>query len=215
MPGAEAIDGETLQAVRFVGEALAPLFLEEPLRGSAEAQLDMLATVDGRAFADGWPFALEADVLCAVELMHRGLAQPREDVMWEFRRLFVGPGALVVPPWGSTYLDRDGVVFGDSHTQLVAFMRANGIIRLADEHTPVDHIGLMLHLMAWIAGNRSAKLREYVAKHLFTWSSHYLDELQGRSTSGFYQGLALLTRSTLEGIQEVLAIEVEYPRYVR
>lgn len=210
-----AVAPEVLQAVAFAGEALAPLFLEEPVHGGAEAQLDALAAADAEDFAGGWPFALEGDVLAAVELMQQGLAAPREDLMWEFRRLFVGPGALAAPPWGSTYTDRDGVVFGDSHTRLVEFMRANGIIRLVDEHTPVDHIGLELHLMAWTARNRPEALREFLGNHLLTWSSHFLDELQRRSASAFYRGLALLTRSTLEGVQEVLAIDVKYPRYVR
>lgn len=211
----DTVSPEALRAIAFAGEALAPLFLEEPARGGAEAQLDALAVAGAEDFADGWPFALEADVLAAVELMQQGLAMPREDLMWEFRRLFVGPGALAAPPWGSTYTDRDGVVFGDSHTRLMEFMRARGIIRLVDEHTPVDHIGLELRLMAWIARNRPEVLREFLGKHLFTWSSHFLGELQQRSTSALYQGLALLTRSTLEGVQEVLAIDVKYPHYVR
>lgn len=208
-------DAETLQAIAFVGETLAPLFLEEPLTGAVDAQLDALAAVDAAEFASEWPFALEGDVACAVALMQEGLAAPREDLMWEFRRLFVGPGALVAPPWGSTYTDRDGVVFGDSHTHLVEFMRANGIIQRVDKHEPADHFGLMLHLMAWIAANKPDVLREYSAKHLFTWSSHFLQGLQAHSASKFYQGLAVLTRQTLEGIQEVLAVDVVYPRYVR
>ena len=211
----DVADAETLRAVAFAGEALAPLFLEEPLTGAADAQLDVLAAADAAEFARAWPFALEDDVVRAVELMQQGLAAPREEAMWEFRRLFVGPGALVAPPWGSTYTDRDGVVFGDSHTHLVEFMRANGIIQRVDKHEPADHFGLMLHLMAWIAANKPDVLREYLAKHLFTWSSHFLQGLQDHSASKYYQGLALLTRSTLEGIQEVLAVDVVYPRYVR
>ena len=158
-------DAETLRAVAFAGEALAPLFLEEPLTGAADAQLDVLAAADAAEFARAWPFALEDDV--------------------------------------------------DSHTHLVEFMRANGIIQRVDKHEPADHFGLMLHLMAWIAANKPDVLREYLAKHLFTWSSHFLQGLQEHSASKYYQGLALLTRSTLEGIQEVLAVDVVYPRYVR
>ena len=210
-----AATSEVLQAVAFVGDALAPLFLEEPLQGQAEAQLDALAAADVVAFADAWPFALPDDVLRAVELMQRGLSEPREDLMWEFRRLFVGPGALAAPPWGSTYTDRDGVIFGDSHTRLVAFMRAQGIIQLVDKREPSDHFGLMLRLMAWIARNKPEALREYLGEHFFMWSSHFLEGLAGATESAFYQGLALFARSTLEGVREVLAIDVEYPRYVR
>lgn len=209
-PGAEA-----LRAVSLVGETLAPLFLVEPGCDDVQAQLRALEAADACEFAEGWPFALEADVRRAIGLMQQGLAEPREGLIWEFRRLFIGPGHLVAPPWGSTYTDRDGVVFGDSHTRLVEFMRGNGIIRRVDEHTPVDHIGLMLHLMAWIADNRPEVLREYLSKHLLTWSSHFLEGLALHTESAFYQGLALLTRTTLEGIGEVFAVDVEYPRYVR
>ena len=52
------------------------------------------------------------------------------------------------------------VVFGDLRARLVEFVRGNGIIRLVDEHTLVDHIGLVLHLMARIADNRPEVLCE-------------------------------------------------------
>ena len=52
------------------------------------------------------------------------------------------------------------MVFGDLRARLVEFVRGNGIIRLVDEHTLVDHIGLVLHLMARIADNRPEVLCE-------------------------------------------------------
>lgn len=44
-----------------------------------------------------------------------------------FQRLFVGPYALPSPPWGSVWLDRENVLFGESTLTLRQWMRDNGI----------------------------------------------------------------------------------------
>ena len=47
-----------------------------------------------------------------------------EELVWEYRRLFVGPGHLPAPPWGSVYTDHECVIFGEATLALRAWMRA-------------------------------------------------------------------------------------------
>ena len=94
-------------------------------------------------------------------------------------------------------------------------MRDQGIERTTDDRTPEDHIGLMLALMAWIARNRPEVLDEYLREHLLTWSSHFLDALAAASEHPFYEGLARLTKASLEGIRDELGIDVVYSRFFR
>ena len=116
----DAVKAE-LEAVSFVGETLAPFFLQDPRTGTAEARHALSLMVNG--LADG----IDAD-----------------DLVWEYRRLFVGPAPKPAPPWGSVYTDRECVVFGEGTLELRAWMRAHGVRRTTDERTPEDHIGLML-----------------------------------------------------------------------
>lgn len=58
-----------------------------------------------------------------------------DELTWEYRRLFVGPGVKLAPPWGSVYTDRDRVVFGASTLELRAWMREHGVARTADQVT--------------------------------------------------------------------------------
>jgi TorA maturation chaperone TorD len=141
--------------------------------------------------------------------------KPTDDIIWEYRRLFVGPNKMPAPPWGSVYTDREQVIFGAATLDLRQWMREQGIERLGDEKTPEDQIGLMLVLMAWIAQNKPQVLEDYLQHHLLTWSSHFLDELIEAVQQSFYEGLARLTKATLEGLQSDLHLSVEYPRYYR
>ena len=50
---------------------------------------------------------------------------------------------------------------------------------------------------------------------MLTWSSHFLEQLADVAEQPFYEGLALLAKESLEGLQSELEIEVEYPRYYR
>ena len=204
-------------AIAFVGETLGPFFLQDPVKGDAGPAFEAMAALDAEAAAAEWPFADGDEAHAALRLMVDGLAAGAEDeaLVWEYRRLFVGPAPKPAPPWGSVYTDRECVVFGASTLELRRWMRGRGIARLADDRTPEDHIGLMLALMAWLSRNQPEDLGVYLQEHLLTWSSHFLEQLAEAAAHPFYEGLARLTKASLEGIQEELALDVVYPRFYR
>ena len=210
---------EPVDAIVFAGASLAPFFLNDPRTGDAADAFAALAELDVAAAAAQWPFA--GDEVAAVEgalaAMKEGLAAgaDHDDVVWEYRRLFVGPGHLPAPPWGSVYTDRECVVFGESTLALRAWMRACGIQRLGDERTPEDHIGLMLALLSFLAAERPELVDEYLRDHLLTWAPHYLEGLAEAADHSFYRGLARLTRATMLGMQQERELAVNLPRFYR
>lgn len=208
-------DTEFYGKVIFVGETLGPFFLEDPATGNIAPAFDAMKTLAVEEAAREWPFvSYEAAARC-LSALQDDLKEPEDpdDLMWEYRRLFIGPAAKPAPPWGSVYMDRECVVFGNTTLELRQWMRETGIVWNHDEKTPEDHIGLMLLLMAWVAENKPEQLEEYLIKHLLTWSSHFLTQLSDAAEMSFYRGLADLTKASLEGIQQELGLEVEYPRY--
>ena len=207
-----AEEAALMEAVAFVGSALAPFFLNDPRTGDAADSFAALAELDAAAAAADWPFA-EA----ALALMVEGLAAgaDNDDLVWEYRRQFVGPGRFPAPPWGSVYTDRECVIFGESTLALRAWMRRAGINRTTDERTPEDHIGLMLAMLAFLAQNRPELVDEYLRDHLLTWAPHYLEVLEEATTHPFYRGLAQLTRASLEGLGAARELSVTLPRFYR
>ena len=206
---------DQMAAVAFAGASLAPFFLNDPRTGDAADAFAAMAELDVAAAAAEWPFVDEATAADALALMREGLAAgaDNENLVWEYRRLFVGPGHLPAPPWGSVYTDRECVVFGEATLALRAWMRRVGGARTADERTPEDHSGLMLALLSYLAEERPDLVDEYLRDHLLTWALHYLEALEAAADHPFYQGLAALTRSTLLGLQAARGLEVTLPHF--
>lgn len=212
-----AISPDAADAVAFVGEALAPFFLNDPRTGDAGTSFAAMASLDPQEAAREWPFADKEDAANGLRAMVEGLAAgtDADGLVAEYRRLFIGPAPKPAPPWGSVYTDRECVVFGESTLELRRWMREHGVARTADERTPEDHIGLMLALMAHIARTQPEALDDYLQTQLLPWSSHFLQELEEAAGHPFYRGLALLTRASLEGIGQERSLEVSYPRFYR
>lgn len=214
------MDKRTQADIALVGSVLGPFFLNDPrLDGEAiKPGLQAMAQIDVEAAAEEWPFVPTEAARESFEKMQRGLAAGLDDdaLVWEYRRLFVGPAAKPAPPWGSVYTDKDMVVFGATTMELREWMRRGGIALVkGDSDEPEDHIGTMLELGAWLAQERPELVKEFLRDHLLPWSSHFLEQLEEAAEQPFYEGLASLTRASLEGMQERLAIEVEYPRFYR
>ena len=220
------LDAATFEGVAFLGNTLAPFFLQDPRTGSAEAEFAAVAALDVQAAGAEWPFVGEEEAARGLGMRGEGLAPScaagengacaaDDDLTWEYRRLFIGPGAKPAPPWGSVYTDRECVVFGAATHELRAWMREHGVARTADEKTPEDHIGLMLALMAWLAQNQPTDLGEFLSLRFLTWAGHFLDELADAAEHPFYEGLARLTRASLDGVQKTLGLKVVTPRFYR
>ncbi len=206
------------ETIAFIGNFLGPFYTKDPKQDPEIVPLfETLSALDAEAAAGEWPFGDSSEALSCLLSMQQGLdgGGPTEDIVWEYRRLFVGPNPMPAPPWGSVYTDPEIVVFGESTLALRCWMRETGITRLDHERSPEDHIGLMLLMMSWIAQYKPAALEEFLSHHLLTWSSHFLVEVIAATENPFYNGLARLTKLSLEGIQQDLDLVVEYPRYYR
>lgn len=148
------MDESLLEAACFLGDTLGPLFLYDPSDARVRPLYEQFASLDPNAAASEWPFADSASAheglgmmvasLGAAESAGRAAAagvagelgavkaaessgDSFDELVWEYRRLFVGPAVKVAPPWGSVYTDRECVIFGRSTLALREWLRRVGV----------------------------------------------------------------------------------------
>lgn len=120
---------------------LGALFYYSPESHETAPLVQALLTDDWQA---QWP--LDAEALAPVAAMFKTHSEESLPQAWQ--RLFIGPYALPSPPWGSVWLDRESVLFGDSTLALRQWMRENGIQFEMQQNEPEDHFGSLLLLAA-------------------------------------------------------------------
>lgn len=142
-----------------------------------------------------------------------GLAAPGDtDALHDaYLRLFIGPGPLKAPPWGSVWLDEEGVVYGASTLALQEFARAEGVTIAGPDSGPEDHFGAVLWLGAWLlAERRQDAFDTLMNTHLMPWAPAYLDAFEKAAAeiaeetpeAGFYVAAAALARVTLDEVRD-------------
>ncbi|MBG0520698.1 Tat proofreading chaperone DmsD [Enterobacter cloacae] len=138
-----------------------------------------------------------------------------EPVTDAWQRLFIGPYALPAPPWGSVWLDRESVLFGDSTLALRQWMRENQIAFEMQQNEPEDHFGTLLLLAAWLTENgRETERDQLLAWHLLPWSTRFLSVFVENAGHPFYTALGKLAQLTLADWQSTLLIPIaEKPLY--
>jgi TorA maturation chaperone TorD len=130
----------------------------------------------------------------------------------EYARLFVGPGAVVAPPWESVHFSEERLLFQRETFEVRAWYSRFGL-EVPNLHAePDDHIGLELSFVAHLAtlglraiqahdGDRLREAldaqRRFLAEHLGRWGPGWCARVEETSGSDFYRGLALLARGTL------------------
>lgn len=189
-------------AFAFTARILGALFYFAP--DSAQAAPLVSAFTDG-SWREQWPDTLPVGDALAARFSTRG----DETLPEAFQRLFVGPWALPAPPWGSVWLDRENVLFGDSTLALRQWMRENGIAFDCEQNEPEDHFGTLLMLGAWLRENsRDEAWQQLLAWHVLPWATRFLQLFIQHAAHPFYQALGQLTQHTLQVWQSQLLIPV-------
>ncbi len=117
----------------------------------------------------------------------------------EHARLFVGPFELPAPPYGSLYLEEDGLVWGDSTNDAVRRYREEGLKVSLKE--PGDHVAIELEFMYLLAFREAeaaaaedttgvqryrARQSDFLERHLGAWLPSLTERVVENAELPFY-----------------------------
>ncbi|MEY0971600.1 molecular chaperone TorD family protein [Providencia huaxiensis] len=146
-------------------------------------------------FASQWPCKISAQLS---ERISASLNIEAEVLHTQWTDLFIGPEALPAPPWGSVYLDPEGVLQGSSTVALSEFLKRERLKIQTHYPEPSDHVGLMLFQAAVLASQvRETALKELLNNHLANWLPQFHQQLNRTTCSPFYNALTELTLVTV------------------
>jgi len=201
------MDNALLQWISTSGRLLGAVFYYEPEDKRVQPVLDFFRRTD---WTKDWANLDHPALING--LIEKGA---QRDLSQDYQDLFIGPNALPAPPWGSVYLDKESVIFGDSLLALRDFLIAHQIEFIQTQNEPEDHLGLMFMLAAYLAETKPECLAEFLSKHFLTWAYRCLDLMAEQTDYPFYQAMALLARQTLKDWQQRLDLQVEAPQLYR
>lgn len=154
----------------------------------------------------------------------RGAEAVAAELLVEYNRLFLGPGTLLCPPYGSIYLD--GTVMGPSTLDVVRRYRGEGLKADASWKEPPDHIALEIAFMAALAARyhhaalSSAQpealtlLRaqhDFLSRHLGHWGPQFAEKLAENASLPLYRFLASFLSSWLPTDAELVRAAIGAP----
>lgn len=200
---------------QLIAHQLAYSFLSKALYETPEAEfIDVLAE---QALFHDWPLD------SGTETTQRGLAllqafcdqwDPAQlaALKQDYARLFIGPSALLAPPWESVYRSVERLIFEQQTLEVRQEYQRFGmpIPRLHVE--PEDHIGLELRFIAYMCNaalnaldqDEVAQLRRiegeiqsFLKQHTLQWADAFLDNVLQHAETDYYRGIAWLTRGAL------------------
>lgn len=121
---------------------------------------------------------------------------------YQFSVLFEGQGAMVAPPWGAVYLNKDNLVMSDFTIAYRQFLSQHALTLSSPINEPDDQFGLMLLALAsLLESNNHDAVKTLLEHYLLPWAFRYLSHLQNNSVSTFYAALAKITEYFLKEIQ--------------
>ncbi|MGF1760270.1 molecular chaperone TorD family protein [Photobacterium sagamiensis] len=106
--------------------------------------------------------------------------------------------SLPVPPWGAVYMDPEQAMNTETTIAVEKFLARYQIELNTGAQEPVDHIGLMLMIMAHLAHvDNYPLLEEFYRSHMAPWVYIYLSKLQELPLPDVIDSFVKLTEWTL------------------
>lgn len=167
-----------------------------------------------------FPVALDEEATLALqEVDQASQAASAETLRQDFRRLFVGPGPMLAPPWESVYRNEEHRLF-DQHTLQVRQTYArHGMEFVRKNETPEDIIAIELEFMKVLterllraveAGDGRAERillaeqHRFLKEHLLVWVPRFVALTRKHAETAFYRGLAGVLLGFLQWEEQTL-----------
>lgn len=115
-----------------------------------------------------------------------------EAALFEYNRLFVGPGKLLAPPYESAYRNAQGLVMQEETLAVRWFYLQTGIEVSNKNAIPDDHLGLEFEFICYLlaregerlqaddsstANHYAALYQEFCQQHILSWIYRHCDDI--------------------------------------
>ncbi len=126
--------------------------------------------------------------------------------LFEYNRLFVGPGKLLAPPYESAYRNAQGLVMQEETLLVRQFYLQAGIEVSNKNAIPDDHLGLEFEFICYLlsregerlqaddssTANRYAALyQEFCQQHILSWVYQHCDDILAHGKTGLCRDTAI------------------------
>jgi TorA maturation chaperone TorD len=210
------MDRSTARSLIYNVLSLCYLYPDEKVYASiAEGQWingfrEALHLLDERIF-DDYLRAIEQAISGAKEAEKLAMAR-------EYSRLFIDDFPhVVVPPFGSFYLEKGGLVSAETALEVLRFYREAGFRVKEDLQDFPDHIAHELEFMGTLAGeenrasrNEKIKLEEiqmnFLSRFILPWVPTFCDKVGEESRYPFYHDVGNLTKEFINFEKNYLGV---------
>jgi putative dimethyl sulfoxide reductase chaperone len=175
---------------------------------------EVIETAKAESSSEETEYPAEAKFRAFVKTLDSGgLADLHRELHIEYTRLFVGPRKLPAPPYESVYRSPDKLLMQDETFDVRAAYARSGFQVAKSHNVPDDSIGIELEFMcvlnktcidAFNEQNYSKALmlasaqKEFCDNHLLKWIPEFCDDIAAKSTSQFWQNVAVFTREYVQ-----------------
>ena len=162
------------------------------------------------------------DYLRAIEQAISGAKEGEQLAMArEYTRLFIDAFPHVIaPPYGSIYLEKEGLVSAKTTSEVLRFYNEVGFILKEDHHDLPDHIAHELEFMGLLADQESrasggGRIRmeevqlDFLSRHIIPWVPLFCKKVTEQSLLPFYSILGNLTQEFIGFEQNYLGMPEE------
>ncbi len=155
----------------------------------------------------------------ARELREAASSASQDELLAEYAKLFVGPHALVAPPYGSVYLDAGGTVMGPSTVQVAQTYRMAGVTPDPEAGEPPDHISTELEFLHYLvtlesqpcAGDNRDEVERirtlrtrFLRESLAPWVGEFARRVREGTREAYYRHLAECLEAFVAACEERL-----------
>ena len=186
---------------------ITPILAANMYHDPSDKMLEMYQEYD---FNQCYPLLSESKTRCeGVALISNYMKQYSSEQLPElrldFNQLFIGPGKMKVPLWGSYYLSEDNLLCGPSTQKLQERIDALGIKinTVNGDNQPADHLSLVLQLVEYtIKQIKIFEPKAIIAEHLAPWAYRVTELTIEHAKTDFYLGWGLLLKDYLDVLVE-------------
>ncbi len=203
------MNNDKVLQLQAISNVLQHQLLTDPLR----ATIDQFKKDE---LAQEWPRLVQTDteqegieLLQAFLTTWKGSEEEEIELRVDFTQLLCGIGAPLSPPWGSVYLAENNQLNGPSTQELLHFYSRHNINVDYPINEPVDHLGLMLsvvaHLLGLIANTQENQhqvqvLKELLNAHLFPFAERVFQLMVSHAETDYYLSVAKLGQAYIQAL---------------